>query len=308
MSPPAPAYGYYAWSFRIAPNSPGNGTNDVLIAGSIGIQRSVDGGQTWQNDGTWFHAAQHALAFSPEIPAAGVVPATYIGNDGGIAKSSKFADPSVAVVTAPTDYNENYTTQDTFAWQNRDHGKQSSAVYQYASDPAVAALSYIGCQDTGVAAGDSVFGWRGFADADGGAIAAAHATNGVAVWGILGDYGGWAAFRMVRWMDRGEFSPAWVFATMAGGSLLAASRGAGSSLVVGLDGRCLAGVVIHGSTELGASHCFRELGEAGPPATATRTRSTGLIARTSSKPSCSCSASVRSGASVSPDFFSFQRS
>jgi hypothetical protein len=246
-SPPAPAYGYYAWSFGVAPNSPGNGTNDVLMAGAVGLQRSINGGQTWQSDGTWFHADQHAVAFSPETPAAGAVPATYIGNDGGIGKSSKFADSTVAIGAAPADYNESYATPDTFAWQNRNHGKQSSAVFQYASDPAVAALSYIGCQDTGVACDGSVLGWRGIADADAGAIAAARATNGVAVWGILGDYGGWAAFRMVRWTDKGEFSPASVFATMPGGSVLAARRGAGSSLCVGLDGKCLAGVVVHDS-------------------------------------------------------------
>ena len=267
VSPPAPAYGYYAWSFGVAPNSPGNAMNDVLVAGSIGLQRSIDAGRTWQNDGTWFHADQHTVVFSPETPPTGVIPATYVGNDGGIAKSSKFADPTVAIGMAPADYNESYATADTFAWQNRDHGKQSSAVYQYASDPAVAALSYIGCQDTGVAAGDSVLGWRGIADADAGAIAAARASNGVAVWGILGDYGGWAAFRMVRWMDNGDFFPAYVFATLPGGSVLAARRGAASSLAVGLDGKCLAGVVVHDSdTTLSAAVTANATAQAVAPA------------------------------------------
>jgi hypothetical protein len=193
----------------VAPNSPGNGTNDVLLFGSLGVQRSVDGGQTWQNDGTWFHADQHAIAFSPEVPPAGTIPATYIGCDGGIARSTKFADPTVAITTAPPDNNEGETLTDTFAWQNKDHGKQSSAVYQDASPAAIPALGYIGCQDTGVGAGDSALGWRGIADADGGALAAAPASSGVALWGVLGNFGGWAAFRILRWLDKASSRPPW---------------------------------------------------------------------------------------------------
>src|SRR6266571_4519647 len=134
------------------------------------------------------------------------------------------------------------TLTDTFAWQNKDHGKQSSAVYQYASPGAIPALGYIGCQDTGVGAGDSALGWRGIADADGGALAAAPASSGVALWGVLGNFGGWAAFRILRWLDKGEFAPSVVNATLSG-SLLAGK----SNYVIGLDGKCLAGVVGHDS-------------------------------------------------------------
>jgi hypothetical protein len=270
VSPPAPAYGYYAWSFGVAPNSAGNGTTDVLIAGDFGLHRSVDGGQSWQNDGTSFHSDQHSLAFSPANPPAGVIPATYIGNDGGIAKSSLFADRATAITAAPADYNEGFSTPNTFAWQNRDHGKQSSAVFQYTSDPGIAAFSYIGCQDTGVAAGAGSLGWRGIADADGGAIAASAATSGVAVWGILGDYGGWAPFRMLLWTDKGEFQPSAVFATMPGGSALAASRGTASSLSVGRDGKCLAGVLVHDSdTTLSAAVVANAAAQSVTPASMT---------------------------------------
>ena len=239
-SPPGPGQGLYAWSFAVAPNSPGNGTNDILMFGSLGMQRSIDGGQTWQNDVTWFHADQHSMAFSPEIPAAGVVPATYIGNDGGIGKSSVFADPTVSISTAPADYNEGFNTANTFAWQNRNHGKQSSAIYQYSADPAIAALSYIGCQDTGIGAGDSSLGWRGIADADGGALAVAAGPNGVNLWASLGYFGGWAGFRILHFLDKGEFAPAWNWG-LVGTSVIAGT----SNYVKGLDGNCLAGGVVH---------------------------------------------------------------
>jgi len=239
VAPPDPWYNFYAWSFGVAPNSPGKGSKDILLFGSGRVQRSVDSGKTWEIDGTWFHHDQHAIAFSPEVPASGTIPATYIGCDGGIAKSTKFADPTVAITAPPPDYNEGTTTADTFAWQNKNHGKQSSAVYQYASHPSIVALSYIGCQDTGVAAGDSALGWRGIADADGSAIAAAPASNGVAVWGMIGAYRDWPAFRILRWLDRGEFAPSYVFATLSG-SLLNGT----SNYVVGVDNKCLAGVIV----------------------------------------------------------------
>jgi hypothetical protein len=241
-SPPSPAYGLYAWAFAVAPNSPGNGTNDILLANNVTIHRSINSGQTWQNDATWFHADNHAIAFSPESPPAGIVPAIYVGCDGGIGKSDKFVDPTVNITVAPGDYNEGETLTDTYAWQNKDHGKQSSALYQYASPADMPALSYIGCQDTGVAAGTSALGWRGIADADGGAIAAATQTDGVAVWGSLGAYGGWPSFRLCRWLDKGEFAPAFVFCSLSG-SLMAGQ----SNLIAGLDKKCLAGVIVQDS-------------------------------------------------------------
>lgn len=234
--PPGPGQGLYAWSFAVTPNSPGDGNNDVLLFGSLGVQRSIDSGRTWQNDGTWFHADQHAIAFWPPAPPAGTIPRTYIGNDGGIAVSTKFADPTVNVTAAPADYNEGFGFTNTYAWQNLDHGKQSSAVYQYNADAANPALSYIGCQDTGIAAGDSALGWRGIADADGGANAAAAGPNGVDVWASLGYFGGWAGFRILHTVDHGELAPSFANATSSG-SMIAGS----SNYVADLGGECLAG-------------------------------------------------------------------
>lgn len=248
--PPTLYQAYYAWFFGVAPNSPGDGANDILIVGSAFLHRSIDGGQTWQiePDGSQFHEDYHALAFSPEKPSIGVIPTTYIGTDGGIAKSSKFADPTVLITVLPADYNELYGTPDTFAWQNLNHGKQSSAVYQYASDPLFAELSYIGCQDTGIAGGNSSLGWRGFFDGDTMTIAMARTNNGVTVWAITGDTGGWAGFHMICVNDQGSFQPTSVSAKMGGvGSLLAQNTSSGSNLAVGIDKKCLAGVIVHDS-------------------------------------------------------------
>lgn len=67
------------------------------------------------------------------------------------------------------------------------------------------ALSYIGCQDTGVNTGSKALGWRGIADADGGAMAVAPGADSVKLWGRMGAYGGFPSFRMVLWNDKGEF-------------------------------------------------------------------------------------------------------
>ncbi|TXC99501.1 hypothetical protein [Streptomyces sp. ISID311] len=238
-APPSPAYGYYAMSFAVAPNSPGDGTNDILAFGNIGVTRSKDGGRTWDNDAVWYHADQHAVAFSPAEPPAGTVPATYIGCDGGIAKSTKFADPAASIQTPPADFNEREPLGDSAAWQNLNHGKQSSAIYQFASDPRLPAVSYVGCQDTGIQAGTSALGWRGVADADGAQVAMAPGANGVVLWATLGAYEGWPAFRIGRWEDHREASPSMSFAAL-NGSLLTAR----SPFVVGLDDKCLAGVVV----------------------------------------------------------------
>ena len=249
-SPPSPAYGYYCFEFAVAPNSPGNGTNDILFFGSVGLFRSTDGGQTWSGDAIGFHADQQAFAFYPANPPSGVIPDFYVGCDGGIAINSKFCDPAFSISTAATDFNEGLNYTDSGVHQNYNHGKQSSAIYQYASDPAIAALGYIGCQDTGVAGGSGTFGWRGMGDADAGAIAVARGANGVKVWGIWGAYGDWPGFRITLWTDTGDYSPAIGWVTLgAGGSLL----GGTSNYITGLDDKCLAGAAVRNSTTLSAA-------------------------------------------------------
>lgn len=261
---PDPAYGFYAMSFAVAPNSPGDGLNDVLVFGNVGLQRSINAGRNWVSDAVWYHADQHAIAFSPAVPGAGVVPSTYIGCDGGLAMSSAFADPATALI-APAHFNQGYPIINSYAWQNLNHGKQTSAIYQYAAPDAATALGYVGCQDTGLQAGAGSLGWRGIADADGGAIAAATGATGVAVWGILGAFGAWPSFRVWVWTDKGEFAPTFAQATVAG------------SLVQGttnheptVDGNCLLGAVVRDSdTTLTAAIVAGAAAQAATPAAMT---------------------------------------
>jgi hypothetical protein len=243
--PPGPAYGWYCFNFAAAPSSPGDGSNDVLFFGSVGLCRSIDGGQTWAIDATSYHADQHAFAFFPDNPPAGVISTFYLGCDGGIAGSSGLCDPAFAFDTAATDFNEGFTYIPSGVYQNYNRGKQSSAVYQYNSHPAISALGYIGCQDTGISAGRGALGWRGIADADAGAIAVAPGADGVKVWGIIGAWCDWPGFRIWMWTDRGDFSPPVTEVTL-GGSLLAGT----SNYVVGLDDKCLAGATSRPLTTL----------------------------------------------------------
>src|SRR5881398_2003489 len=110
--------------------------------------------------------------------------------------STKFADPAYTLTGSPG-WNQGPTVVDSGGWSNRNHGKQSSAVYQYGSPATQPALSFIACQDTGVSAGDTVLGWRGIADADANSIAAAAGPGGISVWSNTGWWSpGWPLFRM----------------------------------------------------------------------------------------------------------------
>lgn len=249
-SPPGPSYGFYNFAFAVAPNSPGDGSNDILFFGSVGLFRSVDGGRNWQGDAIGFHADHHAFAFFPESPPAGVTPFTYVGCDGGLGVSSKFAERTSPFTTAPTDFNHDLAYTDSLIYQNFNHGQQSSALYQYNADPAISALGAIGCQDTGVAVASGALGWRGIADADAGAIAVARGTDGVKIWGNIGAFCDWPGFRIWLWTDRGEYGPGVVQVTFgAGGSLLATN----SNCVTGLDSRCLVGATARRETTLSAA-------------------------------------------------------
>jgi hypothetical protein len=237
-SPPGPAYGLYDSSFAVATNSPGDGNNDILLFGSVHLFRSVDSGRTWfdtSTGGDEYHDDYHAFAFFPNNPSGNTIPATYIGSDGGLGVSTRIADPTAAYPPAPGDADELGTYTNTAVVQNYGHGKQSSAVYQYGSDPAIAALGYIECQDTGVNAGDSALLWRGIFNADGGAIAAKQGSDGVKVWCRIGE-----GFFMYLATDRGEYYPGIANVVLPGGRPVDSG---GSNYTVDPNGNCLAGVV-----------------------------------------------------------------
>lgn len=206
-APPDPGQGLYNFEFAIAPNSSGNGTTDVLFIGSVNLFRSIDAGVTWTVAGTGFHADQQAFAFHPPNPPGATIPVCYVGNDGGLAKSTKFCDPLFNFGAAIAYFDELDQYIDNGCYENLNYTKQCSAVYQYASHSDMNALNYIGCQDTGVSAGAKTLGWRGIADADGGAMAVAPGADGVKLWGRMGAYGGFPSFRILLWTDKAEFSP-----------------------------------------------------------------------------------------------------
>lgn len=250
-SPPDPAYfAFYDMKFAVAPNSPGDGLNDILFFGNIGIHRSTDSGRTWHADGPstgalWSHADHHEFQWLPANPPAGTVPILYIGNDGGIGCNTVFANPAFNPDTAPEQYNEgDVYLPNACAIQNLNHGRQNSAVYQYAGVRGNPSLGYIGCQDTGVSSSDGSLGWRGVSDADGGPIAAAPGTDSVTIWGNLGE-----PFSIDVWKDHGSYSTPYIGqATLgSGGPALVAT----SNFEVDLNNKCLAGIrVLDANTTL----------------------------------------------------------
>jgi uncharacterized protein (TIGR03437 family) len=90
---PQPAFGpdWYRNTLAISPSNP-----SVIVAGGyfgpngstvVGMQSSVDGGQTWLPFSTGIHPDQHAVAF------AGDGSIVYIGNDGGVRSTADYSNP-----------------------------------------------------------------------------------------------------------------------------------------------------------------------------------------------------------------------
>ncbi len=238
---PDPGQGLYSFGLSIAPNSPGDGANDILFFPGYQLFRSTDSGRTWGNASVnydAFHNDYHIVVFAPDPAPAGSIPGTYIGCDGGIALSTGFADPTVALGST-ADFNAEASYSASEVLQNLNHGLHGVGVYTYASDPRFPALSYIGSQDSGIAAGSGALGWRELdwgsprdqQEWDGYKIAATAGGDGMRVWFYLGvpNY-----IRLVT--DHGSFDNSEVDCRLGGdGPLMVAT----SNMVVGLDGQCL---------------------------------------------------------------------
>jgi hypothetical protein len=239
-SPPGPSYGLYGSLFSVAPNSPGDGQNDVLFFGAIDLFRSIDSGGTWGSASQGaitsdeYHADYHTIAYYPAAPSAGTIPAMFVGCDGGLGVSTGIADPAVSLTEPPGAADELTAYTNSAVVQNYGHGKQSSAIYRYGSDPSIAALGYIGCQDTGVNAGDSALLWRGIYNADGGGVAARQGADGVKVWCRIGE-----GFYMYMATDKGEYSPGIANVVLPQGRPVDGP----SNYVVDANGNCIAGII-----------------------------------------------------------------
>lgn len=225
--------------FKVAPNSPGDGVEDVLMFAGQGIFRSTDGGVHWESDQHGFHVDQHDFAFAPPWPPAGVIPVTYEASDGGVCASTRFADPTYVITDHPTSRNESAGGQVQGLWENVNHGKQSLALYSATALAGSPTVLYATCQDTELVAGGGNRGWRGFSQGDGGgAIAAAQRQDGVVFWRQWGILIGWPGIRFAVAVDGGGFSCAAADCRTANGD----SRVEITANAVALsDATCLAG-------------------------------------------------------------------
>jgi hypothetical protein len=208
---------------RIAPNSPGRedpsrARSDILFIGSVKLYRSINGGAVWEmcHDAVDFHDDKRCITFVPELPdqsRPNAIPLTYLGCDGGLALSTRFADPGYpSISNPPTDDDYGATSDykaDSGLFQNYNHGLQSSAVHRYASDPSVAALGYQGSQDTGCDAATGSLGWRNIHDGDVGDMAASYGTDGLKLWVSLGGVSVWPKNIVRLCTDNGEYLPPW---------------------------------------------------------------------------------------------------
>jgi hypothetical protein len=232
-------FGVYDFAFAVAPNSPGDGVTDVMFFGGLGFWRSTDGGRTWKVPPAILHADHHEIVFYPAAPSAGTIPNVYLGCDGGLAVSDRFCDPTVDIAVAPADNDELNTYVDIGEVQNYDHGIRSVATYAYASHPSFPALQYTAAQDSGVAGGVKTGVWRSLADADATQIAAAPGPDGVKLWFDLGQYGGWASYRVLMATDQGQYGAGAAWVTYSGsGSVVAAT----SQFVVTPAAKCFLGM------------------------------------------------------------------
>jgi hypothetical protein len=177
---PSTSGDYYTFAFAVAPNSPGDGENDVLFFTPRAFKRSVDSGATWADPAPSFHDDAHAFAF---FWNGGDFPLVYLGTDGGIGMSTGYADPSFDISKPPPNgFNEEAAVDPRNGWiQNLNHGLQASACRNHATPRDLPSLGYIVCQDTGMAAGVQR-GWHNICDADAGSVAATPGADGVKVW------------------------------------------------------------------------------------------------------------------------------
>ena len=73
---------WYFGQIRVDPTDP-----DIVYHLGVGLQRSTDGGQSWERIARQVHVDHHALWINPEDPAH-----IYLGNDGGFYASNDFGE------------------------------------------------------------------------------------------------------------------------------------------------------------------------------------------------------------------------
>lgn len=219
--------------FAVAPNSPGDGHNDILYLGHLYLSRSIDAGKTWVVGGDAYHVDQRSVAFAPPNPPSGTIPLMLIGNDGGLIGSTGFADPGYDFAATPTDFSDETTYTTSGVAQNLNQGKISAALHAYNADPGASAIGYIVCDDTGLAGHTSALGWRGLGNADGDQVACTPGSDGVKIWADLG-----FPFFTYLLTDRGEPGDITASPCRLGTSTITST----SNHVLTIDRQCVTGI------------------------------------------------------------------
>ncbi len=97
-------YMYWFGRINIDPQDP-----DIIYVTSLEMFRTMDGGQTWEENFNYVHADQHVVWMDPDDPAN-----MYLGNDGGLYHSTNRGDnyvkmnglPITQFYTSEIDYSE----------------------------------------------------------------------------------------------------------------------------------------------------------------------------------------------------------
>lgn len=198
--------------FAVAPSSPGDGANDILLYGAIASYRSIDSGATWAENYLGNHVDYMSFAFHPAAPAPGVIPDTYPCNDGGVFRSGSIADPAYDVLAPPVEalFNIFETVTPDSPWpENLTFGLENSLVHGLSS--MMFLPPYIAIWDEGFAVRRGAKGWAMFPGAsDGVRVEAAPSGDGTTVWTALVDTSIGADMNLIPvFHDLGPDVPPW---------------------------------------------------------------------------------------------------
>jgi photosystem II stability/assembly factor-like uncharacterized protein len=110
-------YGGHMMIVKVKPDD-----ENVFFLGTVGLYRSIDGGQSFESIGAYgdFHVDQHAIVFSPSDPKV-----MFVGNDGGLFKTEdNLAEPTLDPATG--EYH--------IEWQSLNSGYLTSQFYSVTID------------------------------------------------------------------------------------------------------------------------------------------------------------------------------
>ena len=212
MQPPLDFY-LEGVAFLVAPENSGADTGDVLFSSAgILLQRSTDGGRTWEFGSELHHYDTRSLAhhppknaYYPDVLPPGASPPQariYVGSDGGIGASRGYSNPAFNFAGPGSDptYNSGTTYVPAAGLvESLNHGLASVPAHQLASNPDslaggpmsmivyLSALDGDGTRRIGSTASTSFGG-------DSGPIYAAQHSDGVHLWmndSATGHWPGW---------------------------------------------------------------------------------------------------------------------